>query len=146
MALRNSLVTRLQGSGVVHKPLIVREATATTSPQQPPSLLMAWSPHIPSPPINSSHNIQLFENDLSYVLVVLARACVASCILSSEQDGPTSRNQIFLYKLKECVTVMSSNIVITTEFNCQFNPTRKTATILQDIMTCVKHFKHEIQS
>jgi len=48
--------------------------------------------------------------------------------------------QIFLYKLKECVTVMSNDIVIITELKCQFNPKSKTATVEQDIATCVKHF------
>lgn len=31
-------------------------------------------------PSSSLHNLQLFENDLSYVLVVLVSGCIASCL------------------------------------------------------------------
>ena len=145
MALRNSLVTRLQGCGVVHKPLIVGEATATTSPQQPPSILMTWSPHIPSPPL--THPITYSCSKMTSLMCWLCWPehvwRHAYCPLS--KIDLRSEIQVFLYKLQECVIVMSNNIVIITELQCQFNPTSKTATVKQVIMTCVKHFRHEIQ-
>jgi hypothetical protein len=133
MALRNSLMTRLQGCGVVHKTLIVGEATATTSPWQPPSLLMAWSPHIPSPPL--THPITYSCSKMTSLMRWLCWPehvlCHAYCSLS-KMDLRTGIG-MFLCKLKDCVTVMSNNIFITRELRCQLNPMSKMAAIKKDI-------------